>query len=139
MILLGLRSTISKCKLLSSSHRLIDSGLLELSRRLILINHGTDKEPLLLPSGLIPLLPPQVSPYIMSQIPTKHRKGLIQGSPALMYPFNPPHKALSYDFSPLPLLKDQRSPLSIFSTGALLVPWTPEAVQVSPRAIQHQI
>lgn len=39
MILLGLWSTISKCKLLlSSSHRLIDSGLLELSRRL-----NTDK------------------------------------------------------------------------------------------------
>ena len=143
MLLLGLQATVNKCNLLISQKRACHAGLLtqdcsSWAEDAILINHST-YEKLLLLLITFPLLPPQVFLYIMSQITVTHRKGLIQGSPALIYPFSPPHKTPSRNSSPLPLLKVQWSPASIFSTGALLVPRTLEAVQVSLHAIRHQI
>lgn len=59
----------------SISCRLTDSRL-SWAEVAIQVNHSADENPLLLLSTS-PLLPPQVFPYIMSQITAKHRKSLI--------------------------------------------------------------
>lgn len=69
------------------------------------------------------LSPPTSSSFPLCYVTDNNetQKEFVPRSPALMYPFSPPRKPPSCNSSSLPLLKAPWSPVSTFSTGALLV------------------
>lgn len=122
MLLLGLQATVNKCNLLVPKERASHAGLLtqgcsSWAEDAILINHSIEEKPLL----LLSTFPALTSSSFPLHYVTDNSETQVWSKEALLYLFSPPHKAPSCNSSPLPHLKPQRTPLSTFSTGALLV------------------
>lgn len=148
-LLLGLQATINKRNLLISQKRASPAGLLtqdcsSWAKDAILINHRTDEKPLLL-LGTFPC-----SDLLRFSLTWCHRyqrntekvwsvEALLWYIP-LALPTKPESGSrIQYNFLTSPLLQAQRSPPSIFSAGALLIPRTLGTVRVSPHTIRDQI